>query len=208
MRLWFCSPGCREAANDQPRPWGFPLSPDACPICLAPRPAVFAYFVAQAAMSDGYYAFTARPLITVGNYVIVEADATWKAAVWEQLMSGLQLGVVEIFDAAAKAMDAAATLNAWDEAAGRPYVRETWPLVVRRLRRWQLELAHDDGTDDVRAKGAYFTLLRRNGKKGFVSVRKTGEVATYADLFEAVGKHFPGRFRVVLADAWTRASAV
>lgn len=206
MRLWFCSPGCLEAANDQPRPWGFPLSPDACPICLAPRPAAFAYFVAQAAMGEGYDAFTARPLMKVGNYVIVEADAAWRVAVWEHIASGLQLGVAEVFDTAAQAIDAAATLNAWDECAGRGAVRETWPLVVRRLRRWQLELTHD--ADDVRATSVSFTLLRRDGKQGFTSVSKTGQVATYEELFEAVGKHFPGRFRVVLADAWTRASAV
>ncbi|MBX0329106.1 hypothetical protein K2Z83_15620 [Oscillochloris sp. ZM17-4] len=191
-RLWFCSKACREAADSTPRPWPFAVHNDRCVMCHAPKPNVDAFLIAKADMSNGYYCFTAEPLIIVGDYVIVRVDAAWKHAAWEHISSGLQLGAAEIYDRVAEALAAAQEL-----AACRPTPRPfTWEAIARGV----------DG-DLVLARSAHgalplhattFTFRPTNPKWGI----RRGSALDFSELRSSVGDAFPGRFRAALANAW------
>ncbi len=114
MRLWCCSPGCAEVFAETPRPWPVPLDETHCPTCGEVKPDSFAYLVAKTGLDAAYFRWTMRPLIVVGGYLLIACDATWKTDAWEQLASGLQLGVAEIFDDAVDAYRVAAQRAAID----------------------------------------------------------------------------------------------
>ncbi|NNJ12134.1 hypothetical protein EKD04_017525 [Chloroflexales bacterium ZM16-3] len=204
MRLWFCCPGCREEADLQERPWSFLLDPNACVVCGAPQPRAFAYLVAKAGLPVDYLRFTARPVADLSGYLLIEADAAWREAVWEQLASGLWLGLSETFDTAVDAAQAALAQAAWDSSAGKVRApRQRWGVAVRRRGAWQIELRPTCADDDAPPDAVHFTLLRRaTPMASRFAVKQTGTASSFTDLSSAVGQHFPGRFRAALASAW------